>query len=416
MAATDIVDSPAQPVFSVPRPHTAGIQARAAALLPLLRAQQRDNAARGHVSEVLHQQFVKAGFYRMLQPQRFGGLELDYLSFARAMQTIARGDPAVAAVLAQTVAQPALLASYWPESTQKDLFLGDGNIIAAHACSPAGSCVAVDGGYMVEGLWTDCAGVTHSTHFIGSSILRASDGQQYQARFVLDHGCYTVLHQNQRRGPSCSSVKVTRQFVLARRVVLFSHCTRIRYDEMPGLAVHPNPMYLATGTVLVEVAAVSPMIGAALAALDEYRAIVLSQRANIPEGKGPHDRRLLHGTFGRAVVLVDCAETLLERALHTYQEQCEDWQRSGTPTGTEASMRVWAMLDSAGRMAAEATEALYMDGGTAPVGGDRRMQRYLDDVHLQLEHHGHLQADLLIRIGRAQLNPSERTRAQQPDE
>ena len=47
--------------------------ARAKALRPKLIAQQDVNDAAGTYSADLHEEFVRAGFYRTLQPRHFGG-------------------------------------------------------------------------------------------------------------------------------------------------------------------------------------------------------------------------------------------------------------------------------------------------------------------------------------------------------
>ncbi len=62
-------------VLPVPEPDLTPdeLVARAAALRPLLRAQQDENDARGTYSEELHQAFLKAGLYRTMQPKMFGG-------------------------------------------------------------------------------------------------------------------------------------------------------------------------------------------------------------------------------------------------------------------------------------------------------------------------------------------------------
>lgn len=53
----------------------ATLIARAAALRERLRAEQDRSEARGCHSPELQQEFVDAGFYRALQPKRFGGYE-----------------------------------------------------------------------------------------------------------------------------------------------------------------------------------------------------------------------------------------------------------------------------------------------------------------------------------------------------
>ena len=72
----------------------AELIARATALRERLRAEQDASEARGCHSPELQEAFVAAGFYRALQPRRFGGYEFDYPTFYKAMLEISRGDPA----------------------------------------------------------------------------------------------------------------------------------------------------------------------------------------------------------------------------------------------------------------------------------------------------------------------------------
>lgn len=51
------------------------IVGRARALRQRVRAEAADAEDRGTYSPELHEQFVEAGFHRILQPRRFGGYE-----------------------------------------------------------------------------------------------------------------------------------------------------------------------------------------------------------------------------------------------------------------------------------------------------------------------------------------------------
>ena len=69
--------------------------ARAKALRPKVREEAEAAEQRGYYSEALHREFTKAGFYRCLQPRRFGGYEFDMRTFFKAMVQIASGDPGI---------------------------------------------------------------------------------------------------------------------------------------------------------------------------------------------------------------------------------------------------------------------------------------------------------------------------------
>ena len=79
------------PSVPIPEPDLTPkeIIARAEALVPMLRAQQDEAEERGYYSEAVHQEFLKAGFYRMTQPRRFGGYEFSLKTYLKTMITIA---------------------------------------------------------------------------------------------------------------------------------------------------------------------------------------------------------------------------------------------------------------------------------------------------------------------------------------
>src|SRR2546430_15900842 len=79
----------------VPEPDLTSeeIVARAAALRPMLRDQQDESERRGCYSEEIHAEFLKAGFYRMVQPRRFGGHQVDLPTLWRARGHNPQGGP-----------------------------------------------------------------------------------------------------------------------------------------------------------------------------------------------------------------------------------------------------------------------------------------------------------------------------------
>src|SRR6185503_20630178 len=180
--ATRRARPPAKPVRAIPAPEPdlapKELIARAVALRERIRAEQDASEARGCHSPELQEAFVKAGFYRTLQPKRFGGYELDYPTFYKAMIEISRGDPGVGWCVILGATHGAQVASHWPEQAQMELFGPEGHFIAPHrAQGPAGKCRRVDGGYHVEGVWSYASGVPYSTHFIGNVMVEGTSEQ-----------------------------------------------------------------------------------------------------------------------------------------------------------------------------------------------------------------------------------------------
>jgi len=72
------------------------VVARARALIPAIREQQDEAEKLGHHTPGLDKNFTDAGFYRMLQPKRFGGYAFGMDTFWKVILAVAEGDPGTA--------------------------------------------------------------------------------------------------------------------------------------------------------------------------------------------------------------------------------------------------------------------------------------------------------------------------------
>ena len=149
---------------------------RARELKPTLKNQQDESDALGTYSQALHETFREAGFYRALQPRMFGGYEFDLPTFYSAMLEISHGHPAVGWGLTLASCHALTVASHWPEAAQREFFGPNGDFMAPHRGIPMGTCVPVEGGYRVNGVWSYCSGIPYATHLIAHTLLKV-DGK-----------------------------------------------------------------------------------------------------------------------------------------------------------------------------------------------------------------------------------------------
>ena len=80
---------------------------RARKLRPVLRERQAACEELGRLPEETNQDFLDAGFYRIVQPRRFGGYEFSLTDFIRVMAEVSRGCPESGWVLTLTSGHPA---------------------------------------------------------------------------------------------------------------------------------------------------------------------------------------------------------------------------------------------------------------------------------------------------------------------
>jgi len=119
---------------------------RAAALRTLLIEQAPETERRTYYSQELHEAFDEAGFYRMLVPRRYGGLEVDLGTFLRVIAEVAAGDLSAAWCLCLASAHALHVGTLYEERAQAELF-GDGDFRSPAVAAPTGSAVRTDDGW-----------------------------------------------------------------------------------------------------------------------------------------------------------------------------------------------------------------------------------------------------------------------------
>ena len=380
---------------AAPEPGLSGAELvrRAAALTARVRAEQDEAERRGRYSEGLHQAFVEAGLYRMVQPRRFGGYECDIPSFWQAMVHIAAGDPGTGWCLTLGSHHAWLLGSHWPERAQRELFGPSGDFRGPHRPIPGGTAEPVEGGYLVSGTWDYCSGVPYATHFIGNALLPPPESgppplpivvviPRAQFRVLDDWGGGAQLGM---QSSGSQSVSVERVFV-PEHLVLVGDWTGASSESSPGAALHGNPMYLGKVWGIYHGGLVVAVVGAAKAALSEFEQIITTRKTLFP----PQVVRVEHYDYqrawGLARGLIDSAEALLYHTGERYMELCWRWAEQGQPFSLDDDNRLFGMLQQAGRMASEAVELLFSSGGSSAAKRGQRLQRYFRDVAMYRGH------------------------------
>jgi len=117
-------------------------------------------------------------------------------------------------------------------------------------------------------------------------------------------------------------------------------------------------MYLGRVSGPYHASLVSPIVGAARAALDEYEEIVTTKVSPFPFQARAHHYDVQR-PFGQALAMTDAAQAILFAGLEKYMALCRRWEHDGTPLSVEDSLRVWGMIQQAGKLAREAVELLF---------------------------------------------------------
>jgi 3-hydroxy-9,10-secoandrosta-1,3,5(10)-triene-9,17-dione monooxygenase len=385
----------------------AEVIGRARDLIPAVRAQADEAEQAGHHTAELDREFVAAGFYRMLQPRRFGGYEFSVPEFWQAMIAIATGDPGTGWGLTLGAHHALPVGARFSAQGQRDIFGPGGDFRGPHRPPPLGSAEPADGGYVVSGTWDYCSGITYATHFLGNAMIRRGGDAARTVRNSPDNitlaipaGQVTVLDDwggGAMLGMSSSgsnSVRAERVFVPRHRTVP-GDWTRLS-EPSPGAALHGNAMYCGRIWAVYHAGLVIPLIGAARAALDELREILLTKKTNlapqVPRYQDPDHQR----SYGQALALTDSAEGLVLHVGQRYMELSADWVAGRRPFTGEDDARLYAMVQQAGQLAAAAVQVIFAAAGSSAARRGQRLQRYWRDVSM---YHGHFAAQQLSTAG-----------------
>ena len=126
---------------------------RARALAPSLKERAAETEEMRRLPPKTEQELHDSGLFRMWQPSRLGGGELDYVAFIDVVEEIAKGDASVAWNVANLGSHHWMLGLF--NSKAQDLIWDQDPdmLIASSFVFPAGRAHRVDGGYRLSGRW-----------------------------------------------------------------------------------------------------------------------------------------------------------------------------------------------------------------------------------------------------------------------
>ncbi len=366
--------------------------ARARAMIPAIRDQGDEAERLGHHTAELDRQFAAAGFYRILQPRRFGGYEFGLPTFWQVMLAVSEGDPGTGWGLTLGAHHALVVGAYFAEDGQRAIFGPSGDFRCPHRPPPMGTAepadAGTDAGYVVTGTWDYCSGIAHATHFMGNALVAGTADRiavvipREQVTVLDDWGDGAVLGMN---ASGSNSVRADAVFVPAHRTAPgdWTHLD----TQAPGVALHGNPMYCGRIYAVYHAGLVIPVIGAARAALADYEQIITTRLTYFPPQVPRYTHPDYQRTYGQALALTDAAEAIVLHAGERYMELAERWDQAGQPFTREEDVRLFAALQQAGQLAARAVEIIFAAAGSSAARRGTRLQRYYRDVAMYQRAH-----------------------------
>ncbi|TMJ61827.1 MAG: acyl-CoA dehydrogenase [Alphaproteobacteria bacterium] len=248
------------------------VVARAKALIPRLRDRASTTEELRRLPPETVRDLHESGLFRILQPMRVGGAELDYVALIDCADVIGQADASVAWNLANLASHHWMLGMFHKRA-QDMVWNKDVNaLIASSFIFPAGRARKVDSGYVLRGSWPFSSGVDSSEWNMLASVVCSedeADGIEYRI-FLVNKSDYKILdtwNATGLRGTGSNDVEVKDAFVEEFMTLAVSD---LDGGATPGSAVNPNALYELPVFSLFPYVLSGVALGNAQACLDDY--------------------------------------------------------------------------------------------------------------------------------------------------
>jgi 3-hydroxy-9,10-secoandrosta-1,3,5(10)-triene-9,17-dione monooxygenase len=358
---------------------------RAEAMRATLRARQPLCESGGRLPKETNHDFLEAGFYRILQPRCFGGYEFDMPAFVRVMTEVARGCVESGWVLALTAGHPAAFLSSLPVEGQNEAYGSSGDVRVPAVAKPGGFATQADGGYRFKGEWDYSSGIDVATHFLGAlMVIDPANRQPIAYGYALLHPAEYQIVDNWNvwamRGTGSKRVVVEEMFLPEHRFVALADGKMQPLKNIPGRAMHNNPLYHGNYIPLLIMELASVAVGAAKGALDVYEEILRTKKHTLPPFHPVREIPEMQRHFGDAQAWTDSAELSLRSIAERYQEACRTQYEDGIELSPEAARRMLRAEQEVVRLSWDAVELMFRTGGSSSAAQSALLGRYFRNL------------------------------------
>jgi 3-hydroxy-9,10-secoandrosta-1,3,5(10)-triene-9,17-dione monooxygenase len=355
-------------------PTSEELVARAAAMVPGLRARADEIEAARKVPDDVVEMFKQAGFFRILQPKKYGGWEMSPIVFMRVLSELGRGCCASAWNMMILGVHNWEFGLMDPQASE-DVWGEDDETIIASSYPPMGELTKVEGGWNLKGRWPTSSGSDHGTWAFIGALLKNEQGIPVDRYALLvkreDYEIIDDWYTFGLAGTGSKSVLIKGAFIPDHR----AH-SMVDYE----LSDRPS-CYLLPFSMVFFSSVSSVIIGFAQGAIDvftEQMQVRQDNGSNAPTRLSPYVKDRL----ANAVAKVRSCRMRMEHMM----AHCDAIVARRELISTDD--RIHYMLDMAriGRECEEAVLTIYKCTGARGVYKSNPIQRYLRDTLVAANH------------------------------
>lgn len=354
---------------------------RARELVPALR-ERADKAEKARIvlPETM-EDLNRLGLLRILQPKRWGGMELDFVSCFDVVYELGRGCASTSWTAANLLIHHWMLGLY-DDQAQADVWETNPDAgIASGVATAQGQGRPVDGGYMVSGHWNFSSGVNVSDWNMLAATIKDGDKVVDYRLCLLHKSEYEVIDDWQVMGMrSTGSMTVD-----AKDVFVPEHRALSMYDlrggsSHPGAKTNPGPLFRVALSMISGHVIAATLVGNAQAAL-ELTSDTIREKSSKYTAMKIRDVQAVQIKVASAAAKIDAARQLI-RAEYV---ESQDYANRNYDPDLETRLRFKRNVAYAVSLCTEAVETLHILGGAHGI-YDGPMQRIFRDAHSGARH------------------------------
>ncbi|HWI10637.1 MAG TPA: acyl-CoA dehydrogenase family protein [Burkholderiaceae bacterium] len=258
------------PTSRIPTEHE--LYERARAMVPVLLSRWGEADAGSKVPDQTVAEMQQAGFFRVLQPRRYGGYEMNPRVFYNVQMILAEGCMSTAWIYGVLAVHPWQMALF-DVKAQDEVWGSDTSTLIASTYMPVGKVERVDGGFKLSGRWSFSSGCEHCDWiFLGGMVPPAAgETEPHYRTFMLPRSDYEIV-----RNWDTIGLRATGSHdIVAENVFVPEYRTHRTRDDSPaarpGQAVNKSPLYTLPFAQVFVRAVSSSCLGGLQGAINIFR-------------------------------------------------------------------------------------------------------------------------------------------------
>jgi 3-hydroxy-9,10-secoandrosta-1,3,5(10)-triene-9,17-dione monooxygenase len=322
---------------------------------------------------------LEAGLFRIVQPSRVGGYELDLRTQYDAVTAVSQVCPSSGWILMVMGAHHFCLAA-WPEDAQEEVFGNGRDGLVSGTLAWQGKARAVPGGYKVDGRWQFCSGVDASNWVIlgCADAERGGPGMHVVApreRISVDD----TWHVLGMEGTGSKDVVAEDLFVPSHMAIDTRELMR---GASPHTLKHQTKVFQVSADSMLSGSVPAAVLGSAKFALEKFVERTKERRAIVTGARkaehGPTQLRL-----AKSMAELQCAELLVRDSADVMGEVAQSGQGA---TDMAYRARVKWQAAYAAELCRRSISRLFAASGAHGVYDSSPLQSAFRNVNVGAQH------------------------------